>query len=201
MPRRLLKSPDTSFSVNSIGIELERKRHRERERSNKSQSFWLFRILFEIEFCFCWRVRWILKKEEEEEGKMRREISFLLQPRCLLLLVALTIFLVFALFNTGKVRFFLRPVFILFVTFSCGSQILVFLQKIWFSWTPLWSYFLSSVFLDLVISSSFTLIQINILSPSTLKCLSEYHTHYKLHGKCLSDSSYDGFELWVIVPE
>jgi hypothetical protein len=33
---------------------------------------------------------------------MRREISFLLQPRCLLLLVALTIFLVFALFNTGK---------------------------------------------------------------------------------------------------
>ncbi|KAF3602401.1 hypothetical protein F2Q69_00032850 [Brassica cretica] len=33
---------------------------------------------------------------------MRREISFLLQPRCLLLLVALTIFLIFALFNTGK---------------------------------------------------------------------------------------------------
>ncbi|CAN6911124.1 unnamed protein product [Brassica oleracea] len=33
---------------------------------------------------------------------MRREISFLLQPRCLLLLVALTVFLIFALFNTGK---------------------------------------------------------------------------------------------------
>ncbi|XP_010548090.1 PREDICTED: peptidyl-prolyl cis-trans isomerase CYP21-1 [Tarenaya hassleriana] len=33
---------------------------------------------------------------------MRREISVLAQPRCLLLLIALTIFLVFALTNSGK---------------------------------------------------------------------------------------------------